>query len=130
MKQFLILLSLFCLGQNINLVAQDTTGEEKNEIPIKIPNINDEETIQFSPTISADGTILIFQSENADGKWQLYQTTKDKNGSWSKPTPINEINDALSFVAGPNIRGPKMGILEPVQTFGGPKRAFWSRCNT
>ena len=81
MKRFLLLASLLILVLSAPVLAQDQTGEEKKEkeIPVKIPNINDDETIQFSPTISADGTILIFESENADGKWQLYQTTKDKN---------------------------------------------------
>ena len=105
MRKFLVLITLIAFGYSLPGIAQDATGEEKKEkeVPIKVPNINDSETIQFSPTISADGTILIFESENADGKWQLYQTTKNENGVWAKPEPIDEINSALSFVAGPNL---------------------------
>lgn len=104
MKKFLVLVSIVCIFIVSPSLAQDPSEEKKEqETPVKIPNINDDETIQFSPTISADGTILIFESENPDGKWQLYQTNKDKNGVWSTPTPLNEINDACSFVAGSNL---------------------------
>ena len=103
MKRFLLLAILaICFGNP--LAAQESADEQKEqEIPIKVANINSDETVQFSPTISADETILIFESENADGKWQLYQTTKDKNGVWATPEAIDEINDACSFVAGPNL---------------------------
>ena len=103
MKKFLILTALIALTQFTPALAQEESSDKKKEIPIKIANINDSETVQFSPTISADGTIMIFESENADGKWQLYQTTKDKNGVWSKPESLDIINNALSFVAGPNL---------------------------
>lgn len=96
------LLAGLLVGLNMYGLAQDEQQEAENPIPVKIANINSE-LVQFSPTISADGTILIFESEDPDGKWQLYQSTKDDKGVWSKPSAIDVINSACSFVAGPNL---------------------------
>ena len=107
MKKFLevFMIVLLITGLFNVVLAQDKAVEEEKEkeIPVKIANINDDVTTQFSPTISADGTILIFESENEDGKWQLYQTIKDKNGVWSAPESLDLINNACNFVAGPNL---------------------------
>ena len=83
--------------------AQDAADKPK-EIPVKLPNINEDGSTEFSPTISADGKTLIFESDRGeDGKWQLYQSIMDDNGVWSKPEAIDIINNACSFIAGPNL---------------------------
>ena len=75
----------------------------KKATPRKLPVVNKEESIEFSPTISADGKTLIFESDRVDGKWMLFQSSLKENGIWSEPEPIDEINNACSFIAGPNL---------------------------
>jgi outer membrane protein OmpA-like peptidoglycan-associated protein len=97
------LYTVILIGVSFLTYAQDTADKPK-EIPIKLPNINEEGSTEFSPTISADGKTLIFESDRGDdGKWQLYQSTMDDNGVWSKPEAIDIINNACSFIAGPNL---------------------------
>ena len=84
--------------------AQDEGTEDKKvELPVKIGVINETESTEFSPTISADGKTLIFQSDRVDGKWMLFQSELNDNGLWSKPEPIDIINSYCSFIAGPNL---------------------------
>ena len=84
--------------------AQDEATEDKKvELPVKIGIINEAESTEFSPTISADGKTLIFQSDRVDGKWMLFQSELNDNGLWSKPEPIDIINSYCSFIAGPNL---------------------------
>ena len=93
----------FLIGVSFISNAQDADDKPK-EIPVKLPNINEDGSTEFSPTISADGKTLIFESDRGeDGKWQLYQSIMDDNGVWSKPEAIDIINNACSFIAGPNL---------------------------
>ena len=93
----------FLIGVSFISNAQDADDKPK-EIPIKLPNINEDGSTEFSPTISADGKTLIFESDRGeDGKWQLYQSIMDDNDVWSKPEAIDIINNACSFIAGPNL---------------------------
>ena len=94
---FLTSLPLIGWSQNEIITAP------KKEAPVKLSVVNKEESIEFSPTISADGKTLIFESDRGDGKWMLYQSTLNNNGLWSEPRPIDEINNACSFIAGPNL---------------------------
>ena len=96
---------LFIYGiQPLTGWSQDeNTNHPKREIPIKIAVINEDNSIEFSPTISADGKTLIFESDRIDEKWMLFQTTLNDNNLWSKPEPIDIINNACSFIAGPNL---------------------------
>ena len=97
------LYTFFLIGVSFISNAQDAADKPK-EIPVKLPNINEDGSTEFSPTISADGKTLIFESDRGeDGKWQLYQSIMDDNGVWSKPEAIDIINNACSFIAGPNL---------------------------
>ncbi|RLD22809.1 MAG: hypothetical protein DRI71_07020 [Bacteroidetes bacterium] len=87
----------------IGWAQEEATEEKKVAVPIKIGVINEEESTEFSPTISADGKTLIFQSDRVDGKWMLFQSELGDNGLWSKPEPIDIINSSCSFIAGPNL---------------------------
>lgn len=95
-KKLSIVLFFLC---SFSLKAQ----EGIKETPKMIPLVNLEESTEFSPTISADGKTLIFESDRTDGKWMLFQSELDNTGSWSEPTPINTINNACDFIAGPNL---------------------------
>ncbi|MEK6782883.1 MAG: OmpA family protein [Bacteroidota bacterium] len=67
-------------------------------------------TVQFAevaPTISADGNTMILESnrnetENAE-RWELFESKKNTDNSWSEPTPITAINKKCKFVAGPSL---------------------------
>ena len=87
----------------IGWAQEDVSEEKKAEIPVKIEVINEAESTEFSPTISADGKTLIFQSDRIDGKWMLFQSELGDKGLWSKPEPIDIINSSCSFIAGPNL---------------------------
>ncbi len=89
----------FLLIFSFSINAQETA----KETPTIMPMVNLDNSTEFSPTISADGKMLIFESDRDDGKWMLYQSTKDDNGNWTKPEPIDIINSACDFIAGPNI---------------------------
>ncbi|MDH5604105.1 MAG: hypothetical protein OEY51_09195, partial [Cyclobacteriaceae bacterium] len=87
------------------LVASIALGQNTSDniAPKKMPVVNNSGSIEFSPTISADGRTLIFESDRKDKKWMLYESFLGDDGVWSKPRPINSINDKCEFVAGPNI---------------------------
>jgi len=58
------------------------------------PAVNQLLTDEVSPAISRDGKTLIFQSNRGKG-WKgygLYMTTRDDNGKWTTPTPLESIN--------------------------------------
>src|SRR5690606_8768537 len=61
---------------------------------------------EFSPTISADGRTMIFQTQKGtkkDSKWELYQSTLGPDNQWSTPVPLTSINEKLDFIAGPSL---------------------------
>ncbi len=70
------------------------------------PAVNQLLTDEVSPAISRDGKTLIFQSNRGKG-WKgygLYMTTRDDNGKWTKPMPLESINSLAgdsTVIAGP-----------------------------
>lgn len=60
---------------------------------------------EFSPTISADGKTLIFESGNdRDKNWQLFETHLDKEtGFWDYPVQIENICSKCDFLGGPSL---------------------------
>ncbi len=70
------------------------------------PAVNQILTDEVSPAISRDGKTLIFQS-NRGKTWKgysLFMTTRDDNGKWTTPTPLEAINSLGSdstVIAGP-----------------------------
>jgi len=93
------LLTLLFLGSTfICVLAQDTTAVRKI-----VPGLSDPKLVEFSPTISADGKTIIFESSVDEEKgWELFES-KLENGVWSKPVPLKSINDKCQFIAGPSI---------------------------
>ena len=106
-KQFnyvsLLLVLLFAMS--ISLQAQDYKQKKFKRFKLG-PAINTLMFDEYAPTVSRDGKTIIFQS-NRDKKWGtylLYQATKDEQGNWSEPAPIDAINGEASektVVAGP-----------------------------
>ena len=85
MKPFLLLL----------LLPLCSLAQQK--IPIGKP-INTDQYTEYAPTFSADGQQMVFQSDhNRYRSWYLYESTRQKtnkkNGKWSKPRPIESINN-------------------------------------
>lgn len=57
-------------------------------------SINSDKYTEYAPTFSADGQYMVFQSDNNKYQaWQLYESTLKKNGKWSKPRPIESVNN-------------------------------------
>lgn len=65
--------------------------------------VNTLENSEFSPTISADGKTMIFESDRG-GRWRLYITHQIKPNVWSEPKEITVISDFVApgdFLGGP-----------------------------
>ena len=61
--------------------------------------------LEDNPHITSDGTVLYFDSDRpgGKGKWDIYYSVKNDNGSWSKPSnlgpPINtEAVEGMPFI--------------------------------
>jgi flagellar motor protein MotB len=93
----LMIVSLTGVGQ-----ASDSLSQTKEE-PKIVTAVNGENSIEFSPTISADGRTLIIESDRVDDKWMLFQSNLGEEGIWSDPSPIDSINNACDFIGGPNL---------------------------
>ncbi|MDH5382678.1 MAG: OmpA family protein, partial [Cyclobacteriaceae bacterium] len=91
-----------CFLVSIFTYAQKVKTKPEVE-PVKVPVVNNINSIDFSPTISADGRVLIFESDRLGNKWMLFQSTKGDDGEWSTPESIKSINEKFKFVAGPNL---------------------------
>jgi len=91
--------SIFVL-HNLSSVAQDTLSAPA-PVPKLLEVVNDPNSVEFSPTLSADGKTLIFESDRDKGKWKLFQSKLNENDEWSVPTPLDKINNACDFIAGP-----------------------------
>ncbi|OJJ19687.1 hypothetical protein BKI52_19335 [marine bacterium AO1-C] len=84
-KAFFIFLSI-SIGSQAQEVSTTIT-------PLGSP-INTKKYTEYAPTLSADGQVMIFQSNNNKYRvWYLYETRLGTNGKWSKPRPINAINN-------------------------------------
>lgn len=60
---------------------------------------------EFAPSVSADGKVMVFQSNKEGGVYKLYES-KMVNGLWGAPLPIKTINNfgsSRDLVAGASI---------------------------
>jgi len=70
-------------------IAQDSL---MSQVPVK--GLNTADFIEYSPTISADGKTMVFQSNRKDGvKYNLYESKLLSDNVWSDPTPLDRINN-------------------------------------
>lgn len=84
----LFLSSFLVQAQISEVIKQEDTKMEALKYPV-----NTDEYSEFSPTVSADGNTMIFQSDR-EGKsvWRLY-ITYQKGGVWSTPKPLEAVNN-------------------------------------
>jgi outer membrane protein OmpA-like peptidoglycan-associated protein len=69
-----------------------------------VPVISSTKNTEFSPTISADGRMMIFESDVDKKKgWELFESRLDSAGKWSEPYAIKNINEKCDFLAGPSL---------------------------
>lgn len=82
----------------VELFSQTPSPDGKKRVPV----VSKDKNTEFSPTISADGRTLIFESRRGD-KWELYESQQNESGEWSEPVPLKAINDKCHFLAGPSL---------------------------
>lgn len=92
------LLITFIIMGYAQLHFAQTGAPAKNLVPV----ISKSGKTEFSPTISADGRTLIYETQTKD-KWELYESKLLDNGAWSEPVPLKVINDKCNFIAGPSL---------------------------
>jgi outer membrane protein OmpA-like peptidoglycan-associated protein len=78
--------------------AQNPQQDNKRLVSV----ISKPEKVEFSPTVSADGRFMIYETQNGD-KWELYQSRQNDRGEWTEPTPLKNINEKCHFTAGPSL---------------------------
>lgn len=104
MSQFFktVTLLFYLLAVSMLAQAQDSL---RNQVPIK--GINTSESIEYSPTISADGKTMIFQSDREQsGSYKLYESKLDEEGVWSEPISLDKINNYSKnndLIGGPSL---------------------------
>jgi hypothetical protein len=64
-----------------------------------VSNISNPRFIEFAPTLSGDGKIMVFQQMRKN-RWYLYQSELLSNGTWSEPTPLEKINTRFNNISG------------------------------
>lgn len=65
--------------------------------------VNTLENNEFAPTISPDGSTLVFETDRG-GVWKLYTSNQVRPNVWSKPVEIDIINKSIEpgdFLGGP-----------------------------
>lgn len=72
----------------------------------KKPAISNPATVEYAPTIQADGRTIIFEASASGKRYLLFQTSLDNTKKWSEPVPIESINatgDSLDLIGGPSL---------------------------
>lgn len=86
--KFILFLVYLC-GASISALSQDSL---MNQVPVK--GINTDDFVEYSPTISADGKTMIFQSNRKNGiKYNLYESKLGDDNVWSDPVSLDKINN-------------------------------------
>ncbi len=80
----------------------DAQHHSKHEGRTVVSTISSPKYTEFAPTISADGRVMIFESDRDSG-WKLYESQLDSTGKWSAPVALTAINEKLNFLAGPSL---------------------------
>ena len=79
-KHLLLLLCFWAMGASAQKIE-------------RLKTVNTNAYTEYAPTLSANGQTMVFQSDNNPYKaWFLYESTRLKNGGWTKPEPIRVIN--------------------------------------
>lgn len=67
-----------------------------------VANVSSSRFIEFSPSLSGDGKLMVFQQMRKD-KWMLFQSRQTSPGIWSDPEPLAKINSRFVSAFGPCI---------------------------
>jgi outer membrane protein OmpA-like peptidoglycan-associated protein len=90
---------LVFIALSIKTFSQEAPQEKKI-----VEGLSSSKYTEFSPTISADGRTIIFESSTDEEKgWELFESQLDDKGTWSTPVPLKSINEKCNFLAGPSI---------------------------
>lgn len=93
-----LILLLLLFPWSLEILAQEPVAEKKI-----VPVLSSSKRTEFSPTISADGKTIIFESSvDRDKGWELFESQLD-GVDWSAPVPLKSINEKCQFLAGPSI---------------------------
>ena len=95
MKTTILFLAIIAFAAE--LASQTPTQNTK-----QLVGVSKKGKTEFSPTISADGRTLIFETQNGE-KWELLQSNLGAQGEWSEPIPLKAINDKCNFIGGPSL---------------------------
>ncbi len=94
--------SLLIILSQQSLQAQQNAGE-----PRRVEVISTDRFVEFAPTISADGNTMIIQSNKnsprKEERWELFESTRNPNGTWQEVVPLTTINTKCNFLAGPSL---------------------------
>lgn len=100
LRTIALLFYLVCISTFIQ--AQDSL---RNQVPVQ--GINSDESVEYSPTISADGKTMIFQSDREQaGNYKLYESKLGDDGVWSEAKSLDKINNFSSgndLIGGPSL---------------------------
>ncbi|MBK5277713.1 MAG: OmpA family protein [Bacteroidia bacterium] len=98
---FSALVCIWLFG-SFQLSAQQGPSDRK-----LVEGISTTQFTEFAPTISADGNTMIIESNKNETReavrWELFESSKNADGTWAAPTPLTAINQKCNFVAGPSL---------------------------
>lgn len=72
----------------------------------KKPAISDATVREFAPSITADGKKIFFESSVTGGKYRLFESYRQSDGSWGTAVDVKDINskvDSTDLIGGPSI---------------------------
>lgn len=96
LRTCILVVFIFFLATRVN--SQEVS--DRKVVPVISTKLNTE----FSPTISADGRLMIFESDVDKKKgWELFESRLDDTGNWTPPASIKSINEKCNFLAGPSL---------------------------
>lgn len=75
---------------------------QQGPVKTRVDIVSTPKRVEFSPTISADGRTMIYESQNGD-KWELFQSILRDGNKWSTPVALTAINGKCDFIGGPSL---------------------------
>ncbi len=78
---------------NCDIYFSDFINGQWSEIKSIGPNVNQPDTWETQPSVSADGSTLYFVSDRpgGNGGYDIYKTAKGANGEWGKPVNMGKV---------------------------------------
>ncbi len=101
MRKYYLNLCLFFFPLVVQAQVADPAKQNITKLQSLGAPVNTLDFSEFSPTLSADGNTMIFESDR-EGPWRLFITYQNKQGGWSAPKPFEVVNN---FVSGTDFLG-------------------------